>query len=654
MKMFRPMRPALNFYLSYTTCEFATRGTRKMLTASSQVSNAIKEEQKKAQAVQVSSHNANLDAQTRIHKDVKDGIVDVNTHLSLVRTQIAVRDDRFVRDMTRNHEEIKTLLSSTQLQTDNFTTPTIADSTPGLTLVLKIPQLNLSRRDIASILQHFSGELELVLKLFFASFLSCLKDFLFAVPQMVLLYRVLRRLPQAISLVLHDNITFEDALGRVQSLQFQQFRHWRTFEMSLHCIFEKVPGMQKVLAGEYVLTRSKHSVLVTANNWGDIVRPGDEVKMSILISHIERDEENCPRGCISHKTKLGDMQYSCGECGLHFGLPEQQKLQMLENAGRNEGRALKRRDGEEHLPARLRSRAPSRRPATHSRIAIEEEEMKSFKRISLVENNPSLATRFWVAKEGIEFEVISHEIATYLDNSAFVRLGRNERGVMGYSISATRKPTKAMIQSIREASSLFQLEKAENQVLNDKLAYQDSRTFQERILNDKHFILDLDDAFSTSHFNPSSQELDWPVEIDNDSDSYLADTEFVYSVLDRTKKMSLPPIPRKSSSFSYMRNPPNLSDYERLREKSQRHRSQQLKELRTRIQKSRIHALAEKVMTKPSRETISEKGGTGMPYVETYRSTNRLPWNTSNAPARTNGAERRLGKLQSERKRAHD
>jgi hypothetical protein len=56
----------------------------------------------------------------------------------------------------------------------------------------------------------------------------------------------------------HDNITFEDALGRMQSLQFQQFRHRTVFEVSLRCKLDNLPGMRKVLSGEYVLTTPKH------------------------------------------------------------------------------------------------------------------------------------------------------------------------------------------------------------------------------------------------------------------------------------------------------------------------------------------------------------------------------------------------------------
>jgi hypothetical protein len=65
-------------------------------------------------------------------------------------------------------------------------------------------------------------------------------------PQLLLAWRVLQRFPPTISLVLHDNIAFEDVFGRIHSLQYQQFKHWRVFKHSLEESFKGFPGSKRV------------------------------------------------------------------------------------------------------------------------------------------------------------------------------------------------------------------------------------------------------------------------------------------------------------------------------------------------------------------------------------------------------------------------
>ena len=210
--------------------------------------------------------------------------------------------------------------SATTTATPSQRYPHMPQDTSRLKLVLTIPLLNLSFNDAASVLQNFSAEVTAIVKLFLASFLVCFKDLILALPQLILLYRFLRCLPPAISLVLHDNINFEDALGRVQSLQFQQFRHWDVFETSLRCAFELVPGKQKVMSGDYVLTGPEHMGQLTSHNWSLAVRPGLAVKMAITLKQIFVEGRRCPRGCDSATRKMTTMEYGCGSCGLLFAV----------------------------------------------------------------------------------------------------------------------------------------------------------------------------------------------------------------------------------------------------------------------------------------------------------------------------------------------
>ena len=245
--------------------------------------------------------------------------------------RLAVSHAKAADDMLSNvatKDDIQGLRILLEMRTQSATTtatpsqryPHMPQDTSRLKLVLTIPLLNLSFNEAASVLQNFSAEVTAIVKLFLASFLVCFKDLILALPQLILLYRVLRRLPPAISLVLHDNINFEDALGRVQSLQFQQFRHWDVFETSLRCAFELVPGKQKVMSGDYVLTGPEHMGQLTSHNWSLAVRPGLAVKMAITLKQIFVEGRRCPRGCESATRKMTTIEYGCGSCGLLFAV----------------------------------------------------------------------------------------------------------------------------------------------------------------------------------------------------------------------------------------------------------------------------------------------------------------------------------------------
>ena len=185
-------------------------------------------------------------------------------------------------------------------------------------LTLGLPRFNIIKRDLLNLLQRLSAEVEIVLRLFLASFLVCLKDLLLALPQIGLIYKILQRLPQAISLTLHDNMTFEDALGRVQSLQYQQFKHWTVFEASLRCAFANAPGMKKVADGHFVLTSPAAVGTLTASNWTQMVKPGLEIRMSIIIKTLNRAAGQCPRGCTVAENVVSNGEIYCTHCGLYY------------------------------------------------------------------------------------------------------------------------------------------------------------------------------------------------------------------------------------------------------------------------------------------------------------------------------------------------
>ena len=282
--------------------------------------------------------------------------------------------------------------SRSQSATPSQRYPLMPHDTSRLKLVLTIPQLHLSFKEAASILQNFSAEVTVILKIFLASFLVCFKDLLLALPQLILLCRILRRLPPAIFLVLHDNITFEDALGRVQSLQFQQFRHWDVFETSLRCAFALVPGKQKVISGDYVLTSPEHMGQLTSRNWSLAVRPGSVVKMAITLTQIFVEGRRCPRGCGSATSKVTTTEYCCGTCGLLFAVRKKsdevhpKKPVSDRDLETNIGKAFMegRNSSGRHQISNVIQYNVLSIPKTFS-LSEEIEELKAFKRIQLAE-----------------------------------------------------------------------------------------------------------------------------------------------------------------------------------------------------------------------------------------------------------------------------
>jgi SCA7, zinc-binding domain len=300
--------------LAYETSNSTSAGRKELASTREAILRAIDDQ---ARASQTQERSTSVDALSKQDVDVL-----ATEFQGLAVTHGKVVDSMLSRMATKDDmQDIKTLLiSQLQLTTPAQKSLSLPQDTSRMMLVLTIPQLHLSATDAISILQHFSAELVLILKAVLASFIFCLKDLLIALPQLILLYRVLKRLPQAISLVLHDNITFEDALGRMQSLQFQQFRHWTVFEASLRCKFDNLPGMRKVLSGEYILTTPRHRLQLTRQNWSEVIRPGFVIKMAIMINTVQTSYQKCPRECGSNVSKTTDVDYRCDDCGLVFAV----------------------------------------------------------------------------------------------------------------------------------------------------------------------------------------------------------------------------------------------------------------------------------------------------------------------------------------------
>lgn len=197
-----------------------------------------------------------------------------------------------------------------------------APATARLTLTMTFPQLQISTHDMTLLFRRLLTEVEIVLQLIFARLCVLLKKLIVILPQMLVIMKVLQRLPQAISLVLHDNMTFEDALGRFHSLQYQQFRHWAVFETSLRCAFDNLPGMKRILRGQYFLhpanAEKTYSNRLDAENFAEKVKPGLSFKMSVEFKKVIMEKRRCPRGCPEGIEGISTYEMRCQTCGINL------------------------------------------------------------------------------------------------------------------------------------------------------------------------------------------------------------------------------------------------------------------------------------------------------------------------------------------------
>jgi hypothetical protein len=142
-------------------------------------------------------------------------------------------------------------------------------------------------------------------------------------PHVLLLARMIRFLPRAVYFMLHDNISLEDAPGRVRSLQFQEFKHWNVFEASLRKNFHGVHGSEKVLKGQFILTCPKlPGRELGKSNWDRNVLPWIAVTMVINMNAVQSLENEYPK-CSSNISSKNIRVWSTdgsprGTCDLCF------------------------------------------------------------------------------------------------------------------------------------------------------------------------------------------------------------------------------------------------------------------------------------------------------------------------------------------------
>lgn len=213
-------------------------------------------------------------------------------------------------------QQLKATLDNTQ---KSHQSNVALQSSARLPLTITFPQVRISTRDSLLLFRRLLIEVETILQMCCAWFCILLDGFVLALPQMLLILRTLHRLPKAISLILHDNMSFEDALGRFHSLQYQQFRHWAVFESLLRCSFASLPGSRMVMRGHFVLTpEGAPTITLTAFNYAEYVKPGFIFKMSMTMKKLILEKKKCPRGCAGEVETTSPLETHCRSCGLRY------------------------------------------------------------------------------------------------------------------------------------------------------------------------------------------------------------------------------------------------------------------------------------------------------------------------------------------------
>jgi hypothetical protein len=200
---------------------------------------------------------------------------------------------------------------------DNQSTAATNNHGPKLALTRAHPRF--SRDQMNDICNVLVTEIETIFRLVIAFALVALQDFLVLFPQVLFIARMMQVLPRAISLIRQDCIRFEDALGRIQNLQYQHFRSWKIFEAMVHCNFEGVQGRRKILRGQYTLTCPRlPGQQLAAASWGQQVFPGMTVVMAINIKAFGISGASCPKCSSSNTSSCSAIGSRCHSCDLVF------------------------------------------------------------------------------------------------------------------------------------------------------------------------------------------------------------------------------------------------------------------------------------------------------------------------------------------------
>ncbi|MCJ1313124.1 hypothetical protein MMC25_006801 [Agyrium rufum] len=142
----------------------------------------------------------------------------------------------------------------------------------------------------------------------------------------VRMYAVLLSINQKIAasptLLLESNIRMEDAFGEIRTLPYEWFRYWEPFEGLLRAKFRDRPGTDRVADGKFSLVHTKRpSISLNKDTWSQLISPGADIVMLMLLTEIKVQSSSCPRRSCSGVIDidpLRTMLSTCPECGIRF------------------------------------------------------------------------------------------------------------------------------------------------------------------------------------------------------------------------------------------------------------------------------------------------------------------------------------------------
>jgi hypothetical protein len=208
--------------------------------------------------------------------------------------------------------------------------PITAGSNKGTIVTLARSHSSLSPHQINNTLEN----LKTIIQFAMAYILIALKELLIRLPQVLIIARMMQVLPRAISLMRQDCIRFEDALGRVQNLQYQQFQYWPIFEAMIKTQFEGVPGYGKILRRQYTLMcPGLHGQQLVAASWSQHVFPGITVFMAVDVKVPDFHDDRCPKCSRNNTSSHSATGLHCYSCGLIFSKGFATNTAESENSG---------------------------------------------------------------------------------------------------------------------------------------------------------------------------------------------------------------------------------------------------------------------------------------------------------------------------------
>lgn len=123
------------------------------------------------------------------------------------------------------------------------------------------------------------------------------------------LIRTAQSMALAPTMLLRDNILFEDALGRKASLPFQYFQHFPVFMARLQCEFKGLPGERRVIRKQFRLFDAERSdIPITEKDWQARVVPGASLSMAVVVNNAYCLGTSCPR-CYAFGDRVGKLEW---------------------------------------------------------------------------------------------------------------------------------------------------------------------------------------------------------------------------------------------------------------------------------------------------------------------------------------------------------